>query len=133
MKEIDKEAALMNVRLNDYTGGLEIYADPMFEKVLFNLVENSYRHGGAKNITAKYEVNDNGCTLILEDDGSGIEEEIKDRIFNRGFGKNSGLGLFLAREILDITNIGIRETGIPGSGARFEILIPKEAFREIKE
>ncbi|MBN1432337.1 MAG: PAS domain S-box protein [Methanomicrobiaceae archaeon] len=133
MKEIDKEAALMNVRLYDYTGGLEIYADPMFEKVLFNLVENSYRHGVAKNLTAKYELNDNWCTLILEDDGSGIEEEIKDRIFDRGFGKNSGLGLFLAREILDITNIRIRETGIPGSGARFEILIPKEAFRESKE
>ena len=40
------------------------------------------------------------------------------------------MGLFLAREILDITGIGIRETGEPGKGARFEIMVPKGTWRE---
>jgi len=45
-------------------------------------------------------------------------------IFDKGFGKNTGLGLFPAREILSITGITIRETGEPGKGVRFEITAP---------
>ena len=43
-----------------------------------------------------------------------------------GSEKNTGLGLFLAREILDITGITIRETGEPGKGARFEMTVHKK-------
>jgi hypothetical protein len=39
------------------------------------------------------------------------------------------MGLFLAREILAMTGIGIRETGDPGSGARFEMRVPKDKWR----
>ena len=39
------------------------------------------------------------------------------------------MGLFLAREILSVTGITIRETGEPGKGARFEISVPKGAYR----
>jgi signal transduction histidine kinase len=42
------------------------------------------------------------------------------------------MGLFLAREILSITGITIHETGKPGKGARFEITVPKGAWRIIK-
>lgn len=38
-------------------------------------------------------------------------------------------GMFLVREILSLTDITIKETGVPGKGARFEITVPKEAFR----
>jgi hypothetical protein len=37
--------------------------------------------------------------------------------------------LFLSQEILSITGITIAETGIPGKGARFEITVPKGAYR----
>jgi signal transduction histidine kinase len=50
-------------------------------------------------------------------------------IFERCFGKNTGMGLYLSREILAITGITIRETGEPGKGARFEIVVPKGAYR----
>jgi signal transduction histidine kinase len=59
----------------------------------------------------------------------GVAQEDKTKIFERGFGSNTGLGLFLSREILSITGISILETGIPGKGARFEILVPKEKSR----
>jgi signal transduction histidine kinase len=52
-----------------------------------------------------------------------------ERIFERGYGKNTGLGLFLSREILAITGITITENGVPGKGARFEITVPKGAYR----
>jgi len=42
---------------------------------------------------------------------------------------NTGLGMFLAREILSLTGIMIKETGVPGKGARFEIKVPNGMYR----
>jgi len=50
-------------------------------------------------------------------------------IFEQGFGKHTGLGLFLSREILAITGSTIIENGTPGKGARFEITVPKGMYR----
>ena len=44
------------------------------------------------------------------------------------FGKNTGLGMFLVQEILSLTGITIKETGVPGTGARFEINIPNGKY-----
>jgi signal transduction histidine kinase len=57
----------------------------------------------------------------------------KEKIFERGFGKNTGFGLAISRDILDITGITIRETGEPGRGARFEITVPQGMWRIIEE
>jgi signal transduction histidine kinase len=70
-----------------------------------------------------------GLLISVEDDGTGIPEADKKRLFERGFGHNTGLGLFLSREILAITGIMITGTGEPGKGARFEILVPKGGYR----
>ena len=70
-----------------------------------------------------------GLNLIFEDDGAGIPKNENEKIFQRGFGKNTGLGLFLCREILSITGITIKETGEPGKGARFEIFVPQGFYR----
>jgi signal transduction histidine kinase len=51
----------------------------------------------------------------------------------RGFGKNTGLGLFFSREILSITGISITETGVYGVGARFEIRVPGGIWRRFVE
>ena len=59
----------------------------------------------------------------------GITDGDKKKLFRKGFGKHTGLGLFLSREILAITNITITENGIPGKGARFEIMVPKGMWR----
>nr|WP_320160279.1 PAS domain S-box protein [uncultured Methanoregula sp.] len=108
----------------------EVYADPLIEKVFYNLVENSLRHGeGVTRITFSQEETPEGLVVSYMDDGIGISSEDKARLFQKGFGKNTGLGLFLSREILSITGLSIRETGIPGSGVRFEIIAPKGKYR----
>lgn len=72
---------------------------------------------------------DHCITLVCEDDGVGVKNEDKERIFEQGVEKNTGMGLFLSREILLITGISILENGIAGSGARFEIRIPNRMWR----
>jgi len=110
---------------------LELFADPLFDKVFYNLIDNSLKHGGDRltTIRIRAQETDNRLIMTCEDDGAGIRIEDRPFIFDHGFGKNTGLGLFLIREILDITGITIRETGEPGKGARFEIIVPKEAYR----
>ncbi|MCK9580893.1 MAG: PAS domain S-box protein [Methanoregula sp.] len=112
----------------------EVFADPLLEKVFYNLVDNAIRYGEHVSVIRfYYEVSDRGISLICEDNGEGIPYKSKDEIFERGVGRNTGMGLFLTREILMITDIRIREIGIPGHGARFEILIPNGTWRFVKE
>ena len=116
--------------INDLPAGMEVFADQLVGKVCYNLMDNAARHGG-KITTIRFfvEGRDGDHLIICEDDGDGVVAEEKERIFDRGFGKNTGLGLALSREILAITGITIRETGIPGMGARFEMTVPKGAYR----
>ena len=126
-----KEAQLGLVQVrNDLPAGNIVFADPLIGKVFYNLVENAVRHGG-KITTIRFFWEEAGGSHIItcEDDGPGIPADEKERIFERGFGKNTGYGLFLAREILGITGITIRETGEPGKGARFEIHVPEGGYR----
>ncbi|MCA9449730.1 MAG: ATP-binding protein, partial [Candidatus Omnitrophica bacterium] len=110
--------------------GVEIYADPLLEKVFYNLIHNSLVHGqNVARISIQADENPYGLAVRVSDDGSGIAHEKKEEIFKRGFGKNTGFGLFLAREILDITDIGIREIGLEGEGACFELSVPRAGFR----
>jgi signal transduction histidine kinase len=122
---------LHDVRLTVDLGTLEIYGDPMLEKVFGNLVDNSLRHGEHVSLIRFYyqESKDTGLCIVYEDNGAGVSDADKERIFQKGFGKNTGFGLFLTREILGITGLSIKENGLPGQGARFEISVPEGKFR----
>ena len=122
-------AADITVR-NDIPAGTEVFADPLIARVFYNLADNAVRYGG-KITTIRFSAGRSGVgpLIICEDDGEGVPTDDKEKIFERGFGKNTGLGLFFAREILGITGITIRETGVPGGGARFEMAVPEENYR----
>jgi signal transduction histidine kinase len=119
---------------NDLPARSEVFADPLIIKVFYNLLDNAVRYGG-RITTIRFFVEkcDSACIIVCEDDGDGIPADEKEKIFERGYGKNTGMGLFLSREILDITSITIRETGEPGKGARFEMTVPKGMWRSTEK
>lgn len=110
--------------------GVMIYADMMLEKVFFHLARNAVQYG-EKTTLIRFSCAESFEELLIvcEDDGIGIPPEAKEKVFNRQFFKNTGLDLLLSREILSLTGIGIRETGTYGKGARFELRVPKGAYR----
>ncbi len=123
---LDLKEIAVDVRLD----GLSVYADPLFQKVLYNLLDNAIRYGETlTTVTVSSRMDGNDCIITIEDDGVGISASMKEKIFDRGCGKNGGFGLFLVREILGITGMSIRETGIPGMGARFDIRVPAGGYR----
>ena len=115
---------------NNLDAGTEVFADPLIGKVFYNLMDNAVRYGG-KITTIRFSAleRDGDRVVVCEDDGDGVLAEEKGKIFERGFGKNTGMGLALSREILSITGISITETGEPGKGVRFEILVPAGKYR----
>lgn len=111
-------------------GTVEVFTDVMFAKIITNLLENAIMHGKrVSTVKIGFEQQVNQGVLVVEDDGVGVADDQKEKIFERGFGSNTGLGLYYTREILGITGMEIRETGAVNSGARFEITIPHKGYR----
>jgi PAS domain S-box-containing protein len=118
------------VRFSKTCDATEIFADPMIERVFYNLFDNAIRHGEkVTEISIRCERGAGELIISVEDNGIGIPAHEKEKIFEKGYGKNTGFGLFLAKEILLLTGITIHETGIPGQGARFEMHVPKGMYR----
>jgi PAS domain S-box-containing protein len=120
------ETISMRVDIDD----LEIFSDPLLERVFDNLLDNSVRHGVHVSRIQVYNLRSPpDFSLIWEDNGCGIPADDKEEIFKKEFGKNTGYGLFFIREVLAITGMTIRESGEEGKGARFEISIPETSYR----
>ncbi|HWQ66072.1 MAG TPA: PAS domain S-box protein [Methanospirillum sp.] len=120
------------IRFSIMTLACEIYADPLLLTVFHNLFENAREHGDTVSlITVSYTLSDTGLIITVADNGAGISDADRPSIFERGFGKHTGYGLFLSSEILALTGLSIRETGTLGSGAVFEILVPRGGYRMI--
>ncbi len=112
-------------------GNVELYADLMLQKVFTNLLDNSLRHGervSAIHVWAE-ENQDLSLSVFYEDNGVGVPPEEKEKIFELGHGRNTGLGMYLSRQILGITGSSMKEKGRPGEGCTFEILVPAGKWR----
>ncbi len=110
----------------------EVFADPMLGKVFRNLVDNSLRHGGTLH-RISISGDEAGASLVLTygDDGKGISDRDRPHLFEPGYGKHTGLGMFFARKVLEMTGISIEERGTNGSGARFVITVPSGKSRSV--
>lgn len=123
-KEIGSLKFRMDIR------NLELYCDPVIEKVFSHMIENTQKHGKkATEIHISCRETATGLQLIYEDDGMGIPAEKKKDLFVRGVGSATGFSLFFVHDILEISDMTIQETGEPGTGVRFEISVPKGLYR----
>ena len=121
---------LTGIHLSVMSDNLEIYADQLLIKGFYNLMDNTLRYGKTvSEITISCKENEGGLIIAYTDNGVGIDADARPHLFKRGFGKQTGLGLFFTREVLGITGLSITEAGIPGKGVRFEIAVPKGEYR----
>ena len=121
---------IRGIRVERDVGNLEIYADLLLERVFSAIVENTVVHGlKATYIRFSAQETGEGLTIFCQDDGAGVPAGVKEGMSTHDYSRNTGYGLFLASEILGMTELSVVETGEPGSGARFEIRVPKGAYR----
>jgi len=109
---------------------VEIYADGQLEHIFDRLLDKFVeRHEDTPEIRISHRINDSLLTIIIEDNGLGFSQYEKDRLFELQSDGSGDRDLFMAHEILSLTNISLVETGDTGTGVRFEIRIPETYYR----
>lgn len=112
-------------------GPYEVYANPFFEHVVSGLIENTCIPAMHMNQMQFYtRKHSEDLCIIAEGNGSGIPIEEKEMIFNYNKWDDKRYSLFLLREMLSLTGITITENGVPESGSRFNIAVPKGVWRD---
>ena len=126
-------AAGVQITIDPACREIELFTVPALTKVFHQLIDNSLLHGkSVSEISLRWRPEDGGAIMVYEDNGTGIPESIRPTLFQPGKRNKTGYGLFLIHEILGISGFSITETGTPGKGVRFEILVPAGSFRVIK-
>jgi two-component system sensor histidine kinase BaeS len=117
----------------DIRDGRELLCSPRLVRVLQNLLQNAIRHTPADG-TVRMEARRGpaGLELVVEDTGEGIAPAALDRVFEpfwRGDAARStdgsGLGLALAKRIVESLGGQIRVQSEPASGSRFAVVVPE--------
>lgn len=107
--------------------GLSVQADSLLSQVFCNLIDNTLKYGQkTTQFRASFEKMDGKYKLVFEDDGVGIPNSMKTQLFSRGFGKNTGLGLFLVKKIIEGYGWQVEEKGEETKGAKFVFIIPEK-------
>ena len=120
---------LKDIKVINDCPGLTVLADSLLRQLFFNLIDNSLKYGEKlSRIRVFYEEkNSSHLKVIYEDDGVGIPQAVKLKLFDEGYttGKGSGYGLFLVKKMMEVYGWTIQETGTLGKGAQFTMTIPR--------
>jgi PAS domain S-box-containing protein len=129
-RDASKYREIGRIRIEAADDALEVFADPLLEKVFSHLISHTLAKGeNATFIRLSHVQSGEELVIRVEDDGPGIALAEKPYLFDRGFGPGRRPELCFAREILSITGISISEAGISGRDTRFEIIVPEWAYR----
>jgi PAS domain S-box-containing protein len=119
-------SALAAVKVVNACKGLTVRADSLLRQIFYNLVDDTLKHGEKVNqIKVYYKEEKDQLKLIYEDNGVGVAENEKEKVFEEGYGKGTGYGLYLITKICETYGWTIQETGVPGKGVQFIMTIPK--------
>jgi K+-sensing histidine kinase KdpD len=119
---------LRDIKVTNDCHGLTVLADSLLRQLFYNLIDNSLKYGEKLSmIRIHCEDKKDHLNMIYQDDGIGISQAVKPKIFGEGYttGKGSGYGLYLIKKMMEVYSWTIKETGEPGKGALFTMTIPK--------
>lgn len=146
--KLDKEELNINSYINNISELLAEYCDArninFFKKngkdakvsldrgkifmAIYQIVRNACDFSVAdSNVYVSTEVKDNTVHIRIRDEGTGISEAMKDKIFNTGYSKDKGrnrLGMAIAKKIVDAHNAQITFKSSTNKGTTFRISIP---------
>ena len=132
--DLEPLAQEKNIRLIGKCGDITMMgSDILIYRLVYNLVENAikYNHSGGQ-VTVTVCRKEKQVFLSVEDTGSGIPEELKERVFEPFFRVDKsrsrelggvGLGLALVREIVRVHDGRIAIKSKPAGGTIFEVIL----------
>lgn len=118
-----RQDALFKLKIEDAT----VMANEALKSVIENLVSNSIIHSQVSPVEITVEVTkaEGECILRVSDNGIGIPDELKERIFEASYSrKGGGLGLFLVKKIVNMFGGNVRIYDNKPRGVVFEVRLP---------
>ena len=103
------------------------------DRILGNLVDNAFQHGGGQGVTITILHRDGRCEIVVSDRGPGIPEEDLPRVFERFYkadpvrprsGGGIGLGLAIAEQNARLLGGSLLARNRAGGGAEFVLVLP---------
>ncbi|MHA1303157.1 MAG: ATP-binding protein, partial [Candidatus Heimdallarchaeaceae archaeon] len=111
------------------SGTGEVLADEVLISVFANLVSNAIKHGKADKISIDIKTNEDNVEIVVKDNGIGIHDDIKHRIFNQSFSHGesagTGLGLFIVKKAMEKYGGDVVVSDNDPNGAVFTLTFPK--------
>ncbi len=117
--------------VNNLDSNKEVKAGSMLKDVLANILENSVKYSDCEKIKIGLRSSRDGENVIcsIEDDGKGIPDEKKEKIFQKGYttdqSRGSGLGLYLAKKLIEVYGGEIKVKDSELGGAKFELSLKR--------
>lgn len=119
-----------------------IYVDKMrFDQILFNLVGNAVKFsapGGEIKISARELADESAVEFCVIDKGEGIPEDFQKYVFNRferadqsGVKSGIGLGLAIAKKLVELMGGRIWFESVPGQGSSFYFTVPNDKLCKV--
>ncbi len=106
-----------------------VKAGSLLDEVFSNLILNSILHSKCDEIKISTSTKDENVTVTIEDDGKGISDDRKEKIFDRGYkdeeSSGSGLGLFFVKKIIESYSGEITVEDSELGGAKFNVILKK--------
>ena len=118
-KVVDSPHATLNIESSGVLAADSHRLIEMFE----NLFRNAIEHGG-EEVTVTVGLREQADGFYVSDDGSGIDPEIQDKLFEMGYSTEAtgtGYGLYIVSTIADAHGWSIEATNTDKGGARFDI------------
>lgn len=125
------EAKSLNIELNLKPVTI-VHNEDLLKQIYMNLISNAIKfspEGGT--IVLGVEPKDEGVLITVKDEGIGMDEATKKRIFDKYFqgdpshsGQGAGLGLSIVKKIADLSHGTIEVESAPNEGSTFKVYLP---------
>jgi signal transduction histidine kinase len=126
IEKVKPEADERGVKITYEKTDAFVQGSPILEELFFNLMENSIRHANCKRVKISVKAQKDHCVIQVDDDGKGIPDELKKKIFRKGLSEGRpgrGIALYLVKKIVEIYGGNIWVMDSPLGGTRFKMLL----------
>lgn len=121
---LDEKGVEVNFRYRD---GI-VMGGPLLADAVHNLLRNAIQHSHCTSLNIQFDLEGEHLRMVLEDDGIGISEDIRETLFDpgvkRGENAGTGLGLYLVKSIIDSYG-GDISLGENNRGSRFTVTLKR--------